>query len=253
MRAIKLHTVKGIQRYKIILTVLWNLTMASAPLNWRLTLCVVPRGKGALHSTKTFQRKNVPFAFSPSSLSASWMCLGLLDMSLQVPGTCRWGWCGYPSESMSRIDCHHPAASQGFSSGPAPCWLPHCLPSGLPGPDRLPFPHPFPRPHGCLFLPHTFPGKTAHRIIQKHTSILLGRNPKRWPDLVPSVHKWGSWGPERFRMTPGHTSGWAQSWVSFHLCPSCFWVGSPGWCRLPLFSAAWGSFPVCHQPLHLII
>lgn len=114
MRAIKLHTVKGIQRYKIILTVLWNLTMASAPLNWRLTLCVVPRGKGALHSTKTFQRKNVPFAFSPSSLSASWMCLGLLDMSLQVPGTCRWGWCGYPSESMSRIDCHHPAASQVF-------------------------------------------------------------------------------------------------------------------------------------------
>lgn len=76
-----------------------------------------------------------------------------------------------PPAAKNCIDCPHSSFSQlsasalrGFSSLPGTL-----LAASLLSPTK---PKHLPRVNECLFYPQKFPEKTAHRNIQKHTSIL---------------------------------------------------------------------------------
>lgn len=147
---------------------MWNLMVVSALLNLRLTVLYSIR-KDALHSTEVCQR-----SVTICCLSQAPQLSQRVSVSLQVYLGLSLRRAGYTPHTRRDVVPHCPAAPRGSSPSPAPHWPPHTY-RWVPL-DRTTH---LSTADACSRHPHRSPQETVHRIVQKHTSIFLRRNPER--------------------------------------------------------------------------
>lgn len=135
--------------------------------------------------------------------------LGLLDLSLQIPGPCplpvpvhggptHQGVCGLSPAAPRRFPPSQRRAGCLAADGGAP-W---------PGPAALPSPSP--GLCGGLFHSHQFPEKTSHRVMETHTGFYL-------EEILEGEPVWRLWFTSEeteARKGPGCPPGHATPWVT---------------------------------------